>query len=138
MPFQPETSMVTGPSLHRERIHRQPAILDLEMSPDGLHSRILQDRELGDLHDLVHPRKVVQRDVVGLERPLPGEAGEERQHVLPQRAVQVQIGGDVAEAYLATGASICTVVNAWNAAGMLTFSILRPTSKVGLAGSVVS
>ena len=41
-------------------------------------------------------------------------------------------------AYLATGASICTVVNAWNADGMSTLVILRPTSNVGLAGLVVS
>ena len=40
----------------------------------------------------------------------------------------------VPAAYLATGASICTVVNAWKADGMSTLVSLSPTSKVGLAG----
>ena len=42
------------------------------------------------------PGKVVQRHVGGLERAPPGERGEERHHVLPQPAVQVEIGGHLA------------------------------------------
>jgi hypothetical protein len=41
-------------------------------------------------------------------------------------------------AYLATGASSRTVVNASNAAGMSTLVIRRPTSNAGLVGLVVS
>ena len=75
----------------------------------------------------------------GLQGAPAGEPREERQHVLAQRAIEAEVGVDtVRSAYLATGASIWTVVNALSGRGYVHLGHLEPTSNVGLVGSVVS